>query len=408
MQNIILQIIIAIIKILNSRLFQLLLLLGGLANFIINRYNLNIDKIHYINMSTGTTPSKNKDTNTKSEGIKINWWNSLKLIIKYTIFTNLIIGAGLMLWALIETAFDYYGLYIFSIKYYFKNILEYYHNIYYSFLSNLASKLNSYSDWIKSLGSSPNVDTLNTVDNKDIINTVNEQEIINKIDLQENSNKVPQIPNNQLEIEQQESLRKTYKNGIINRNSDLILLGLGIIIGISSAYLLYKLINYGFLPGGGGGGSSPTNSTDITLSGPSEAGPSTGPNLTPEVSKQSYDNYFKPSDMTLSSVSKGKLPEVNTGDISLPNDPSTWEGSIQYKDPFNRTKDIISKSPTEYSPFNSKDGAWHKNIDVSKQWEASIGTKSELSPTSSAGSLTPKASPKLSNWKLRDFPNIPR
>lgn len=399
MQNIILQFIIAIIKFLNSRLFQLLLLLGGLANFIINRYNLNIDKIHYINMSTGTTPSKNKDTNTKSEDIKINWWNSLKLIIKYTIFTNLIIGAGLMLWAFIETAFDYYGLYIFSIKYYFKNILEYYHNIYYSFLSNLASKLNSYSDWIKSLGSEEgNVDTLNTVDNKEIINTVNEQENINTID--QNSNKVAHVPNNQLEEEQHESLRKTYKNGIINRNSDLILLGLGIGLGILSAYLLLK---YGIWPRGG---SSPTNSPDITLSGPSEAGPSTGPNLTPEVSKQSYDNYFKPSDLTLSSVSKGKLPEVNTRDISLPNDPSTWEGSIQYKDPFNSTKDILSKSPTEYSPLNSKDG--HKNIDVSKQWEASVGTKSELSPTSSAGSLTPKASPKLSNWKLRDFPNIPR
>lgn len=129
--QIIIQIFITVIKLLNSRLFQLLLLLGGLANFIITRYNLNIDKTHYINMSTSTTPKN--DTNTKSEPMlgKINWWYAFKTIIKYTIYTNLIIGAGLMVWAFIETAFNYYGIYIFSIKYYFKNILEYYHNVYY-------------------------------------------------------------------------------------------------------------------------------------------------------------------------------------------------------------------------------------------------------------------------------------
>lgn len=408
--QIIIQILITVIKLLNSRLFQLLLLLGGLANFIITRYNLNIDKIHYMNMSTSTTPKN--DTNTKSEPIKINWWNSLKIIIKYTIFTNLIIGAGLMLWAFIETAFDYYGIYIFSIKYYLKNILEYYHNIYYSFLSNLAAKLNSYSEWIKSLGSGPNVDTLNTVDNKEIINTVgpNEQEIINKIDLEDN--KLAQVPNNQLDIEEQESLRKTYKTDFIQRNSNYILLALGIGIGILSAYLLIK---YGILPKGSDGsapGNDPMSPIDITLTSPSDA-PQPGPTPNPSilrnpVSKEDYNTYFRSPDISSSGSGKGTLPRIDIQ--SLPNDPSSWatkgeSSSTKYLDPFQKASEP-SSSPTSYLGLYKS--SWN-NPDVYKSWEASNWTKfkptaESISPTSSVGSLTPKAS----TWTIRDFPNIPR
>jgi hypothetical protein len=95
-----------ILRLVNSRVFNILTVMAQLLNWIIYRGILAEDKSNYIHMA-----SKNKVLTPENPIIQsYNWIGLMKAIIKIIIYIQVLFGGSLIMIPLIETTFEYFGV----------------------------------------------------------------------------------------------------------------------------------------------------------------------------------------------------------------------------------------------------------------------------------------------------------
>lgn len=138
-----------VVKIVNSRLFGTVLLLSSVINWLITRFNLTEDKVHYRNRST-TKTSKTLDKTIDPLIKGYNWIGLMKSLIKIVIYIQLLLGGSLVVIPFMETSLDYLGHYFDMFNTHYLQWTFSFNNFYAKFLSNISKWIQYYTDWILS------------------------------------------------------------------------------------------------------------------------------------------------------------------------------------------------------------------------------------------------------------------